>query len=74
MGADRRPKAGLERPTIAGGGFNVLSVERHFRPVVVRHNVDFIPVHRVKEECFEGKRIVGKPIRCLELFNRTAAS
>ena len=47
MGTDRRPEAGLERPTIAGGGFNVLPVEHLFRFVEVRHGVEFIPVIRV---------------------------
>lgn len=74
MGADRRSEAGLERPTIAGGEFDVLSVEHLFRSVEVRHNVDFIPVIRVKEDRFAGKRVLGKSIRCLERFNRTAAS
>jgi hypothetical protein len=74
MAADRRPEAGLKRPTIAGGGFKVFPVEHLFRFVEVRHGVDFIPVSRVEEDRFEGKRAVGNPFVVFNASIRTAAS
>ncbi len=64
-------EAAMERPAIVSGRVDGLPVEQHFRLVQKRHGIDFIPIIRVEEDRFEGKRADGKPIRCLELFDRT---
>ena len=73
MWADRRPEAGSERPTIASGGFNVLSVQHLFRTVEVHHGVDFISVILAKEDRFEGKRAgIGICFQQMGRIRRTA--
>ncbi len=74
MGAGLRPEAGMECLSIADGGLDALPVEHLFRLVEVRHALEFILLIRVEESHFEGKRGFGKPVRCLERFDRTAAS
>ncbi len=70
---DRRPKAGLKRPAIAGEGFKVLSVEHLFLPFEFRHDVDSISANRVENNYFEETRIVGNLSRRRGLFNKSAA-
>ena len=47
----------MEPPTIAGGGFAEVPVERLFSLVDDRHGVDFIPAIKVEEQHMVGNGI-----------------